>query len=94
MGQVLEATTGTWAGSPIRFAYQWQDCNATATICSPISGATSSSYVVQAGDEGYALVVVVDAYNNQGSESSTSAPTGLVPSGGAAPQFAATVSSP
>ena len=87
-GQTLTASTGTWAGTtPLTFSYQWQDCNASGMSCSNISGATASTYVVQASDGGDTILVVVTATNTSGSASAASASTSQVP---AAPANTAT----
>jgi hypothetical protein len=75
-GQVLTATTGTWSNGPTSYAYQWQDCSASG--CSNIAGATSSSYTLQASDVGNTVDVVVTATNAGGSSSATSAQTSAV----------------
>ena len=46
-GSALTASDGVWAGSPApTFAYQWEDCDSGGAGCSPIAGATSSTYVL------------------------------------------------
>jgi hypothetical protein len=55
VGETLHATSGTWDPADAAFSYAWL-ANGV-----PISGATSSSYVVVAGDEGKALSVLVIA---------------------------------
>lgn len=73
VGQTISASDGTWTGTePITFAYQWKNNG------SNISGATSSSYTVQASDEGDTLSVQVTASNDIGSTSATSASTSAV----------------
>ncbi len=74
-GQTKSATTGTWSGSPTSYAYQWQDCNTSGEGCSNISGATSSSYTLTAGDVGHTVRVVVTASNAGGSTQASSAAT-------------------
>jgi uncharacterized lipoprotein len=76
--QKLTASAGTWSGSPTSFAYQWQDCNAAGEACSPITGATSSSYRLAAGDVGHKIRVVVTATNAGGSTKASSEATGTV----------------
>lgn len=97
--QVLTASTGTWVspnGSPITYAYQWQQCNAQGQQCTNIAGATGQSYTVQQGNIGSTLVVVVSATNNQGTQSAASNPTavvGGVPAGAVIPASQVTLAS-
>ena len=60
-GQTLTATAGTWTKTPGAVAYAWWQCNANGRICSPIAGATSSTYVPVAGDVGHVLAALVTA---------------------------------
>jgi hypothetical protein len=78
-GDTLSASNGSWSNTPTSFAYHWQDCS-SPTSCSNISGATASSYTVQASDVGDTVDVVVTATNAGGSASATSAQTGTVQS--------------
>ncbi|WEO77971.1 carboxypeptidase regulatory-like domain-containing protein [Cryobacterium sp. SO2] len=55
VGQILTATSGSWAPVPGTLGYQWLR-NGTA-----ISGATASSYTLAAADAGTALTVTVTA---------------------------------
>jgi RNA polymerase sigma factor (sigma-70 family) len=78
-GSTLTASQGSWSGSPATFAYQWQDCDSGGTNCTPIAGATSSSYTLAASDVGLTVEVVVTATNTAGSASaSASSPTALI----------------
>lgn len=73
VGQTISAYVGSWTGTePIIYSYQWKNNG------SNISGATSSSYAVQASDEGDTLSVQVTASNDIGSTSATSASTSAV----------------
>ena len=73
VGYTLTSSTGTWTGDPTpTYTYQWQQGT------SDISGATSSTYVIQAGDEGSTLRCVVTATNSAGSASANSANTAVV----------------
>ncbi len=69
-GQTLSSTNGSWTGTaPIAYAYQWRRCDTSGANCSDISGATSSTYVVQAADvtsPASTLRVVVTASNVAG----------------------------
>jgi len=78
VGDPLSVGTGTWNGTPsITFGYQWNDCDSTGTVCTPIPGATGPSYTVQASDVGSTLDVSVTAANGGGSASVTTAPTAV-----------------
>jgi endoglucanase len=75
-GQTLTASTGTWSSNPTSYAYQWQDCDSSG--CSSISGATGSSYALQASDVGESIDVIVTATNAGGSTPATSTQTAVV----------------
>jgi endoglucanase len=75
-GSALTASTGSWTNSPTSYGYKWQRC--ASGSCSPISGATSSMYVLQAADVGDTIDVVVTASNPWGSGTATSAQTAVV----------------
>lgn len=60
-GSTLTASTGTWANMPASYAYRWLR---GATV---ISGATASTYTLQAGDVGSQIRVGVIATNATGS---------------------------
>ena len=78
-GQTLVGTDGTWAGAaPITFTYAWSRCDATGAACTPITGATSKTYVLVAADNGKTLRLSVTAKNTPGSDTQTSAPTAVV----------------
>jgi hypothetical protein len=67
VGQTLSCTSGTWTGSgTITYAYQWRNAGV------PIGGATNSTYVLQAGDVGFAITCRVTATDNTGSTAATS----------------------
>jgi hypothetical protein len=60
------------------YTYQWQRCNSVGSICSAISGATSSSYVPATADVGSTLRASVTASNSAGTASASSNPTAVV----------------
>jgi hypothetical protein len=78
VGQTLSADPGSWSGNPTSFAYQWQHCDADVAVCSNIVGATSKTYLIQSGDLGYRLRVMVTARNAKGSATTPSALTAIV----------------
>lgn len=78
VGQTLTASPGSWSGNPTSFAYQWQDCNLDAVICTNITGATGTTYGVRLSDLGFRLRVVVTAKNVKGTATATSASTAVV----------------
>src|SRR5207302_10125577 len=49
--QTLTEVHGEWTNSPTSFAYQWQQCDGSGNNCKAISGATTQSYVLLAGDD-------------------------------------------
>lgn len=77
VGSTLTALDpGTWEGAqPIAFTPQWERCilHFDRTVCTPIAGAATGSYTVQAADRGYRLRVVFTAVNSVGSASAAGA---------------------
>lgn len=74
IGSTLTTSNGTWTGIPTpTFAYQWQ------RVTTNISGATSSTYVVQLADAGNTIRCVVTGTNVAGSASANTANTASVP---------------
>ena len=78
VGQTLSASTGTWAGNPTSFAYQWQRCDPSGASCADIPGATSPTYALVALDAGSTLRVGVTATNSVGSATTVSTATAVV----------------
>lgn len=69
--QTLSTTTGTWAGSPTSYSYQWKR-GATNV------GTNSSSYTLVTADVGSTMTCVVTASNAAGSGNATSNTTSAV----------------
>jgi hypothetical protein len=65
-GVSLSVSNGEWAGNPVSYHYQWQDCNTAKTKCSDISGATISSYTPGAAEVGKPIRALVTARNQAG----------------------------
>lgn len=77
-GAVLTADVGEWTGRPSSYAYQWQADTSGNGSFSNISGATSSTHTIAAGQSGDAIRVQVTATNGAGSSSAAnSLPVGL-----------------
>ena len=76
-GETLTATTGSWSGSPISYAYQWQRSQDGASWTA-IQGATGSTYVLASGEIGAVVRVSVTASNAGGSGTASSQPTAVV----------------
>lgn len=79
-GHSLTVSSGGWTNAPTGFAYQWQQCDGSGAGCTPISAATSKTYVAVAGDVDHTLRATVTATNADGSASQTSAQTDPVSS--------------
>lgn len=78
-GQTLTAADGRWTATPSSLAHQWERCDAGGGACAAIDGATGTAYAVTAADIGQALRVRETALNGGGSETATSAISGVVP---------------
>ncbi|HEX3978455.1 MAG TPA: hypothetical protein VHW96_19455 [Solirubrobacteraceae bacterium] len=76
--QTLAASPGSWTNNPTRFAYKWQDCDASGANCAAISGATSRTYALALSDVGDTIRVAVTATNAGGSATATSDPTAVI----------------
>ena len=79
-GQTLTCSTGTWSNNPDSFTYQWKRAGAN------ISGATSSTYVLQVADEGVLVRCDVTATNEAGSATAQSNAVTPSASGGGDPE--------
>lgn len=77
-GQVLTSSVGTWTGSPTAFAYQWRRCDPTGAGCGAIAGAIASTYTLSPGDIGATVSLVVTATSSGGSQTATTAATGVI----------------
>jgi hypothetical protein len=66
VGQLFSVTNGTWTNAPTSYSYQWARCTDTNT-CTPIEGATASTYTAAIPDTTKYLRVDVTATNSSGS---------------------------
>lgn len=70
-GQTLTASNGGWQGAA-SYTYQWRRCDSAGNNCSNVSGAVSSSFLLQATDVGKTIRASVTADNAYGSTSAIS----------------------
>ncbi len=78
-GSTLTAANGTWAGAtPLNFTYTWSRCDDKGNGCATISGATSSTYVLQHADTGNTVRVTVTGTNTAGNDIASSVPTAVI----------------
>jgi hypothetical protein len=85
VGITLVATRGTWTQKPTSFHFAWSRCDTTGAACVGIGGATAKIYTPTVPDIGHTLRVSVTARNSSGSNTATSAATGIVPPSGCPP---------
>ena len=75
----LTADPGTWTGTtPISYAYQWLRCDQNGDNCASIASEDSALYSLTSSDVGWTMRVAVTATGPGGSDTATSAPTGIV----------------
>jgi hypothetical protein len=75
----LTATLGNWTGGVVSFQNQWLRCaSASGANCTPIAGATGTTYTPTHGDVGSTMRFHVIATNAAGSSSAESAPSAIV----------------
>jgi hypothetical protein len=66
-GRQLTASPGTWSGvGPVSFAYQWYRCDATASSCLMIRGATAPTYMLGSRDIAKTLGLALRATDSSG----------------------------
>ena len=76
-GKTLSVTNGSWSNGPTSYSYAWEHCNSSGS-CSPIPGATSSSYTLSAADIGATIICVVTASGPGGQTAASSGKTASV----------------
>ena len=81
-GKTLTGDRGKWGNKPTDFNYFWRRCDKNGGSCSNIGGAHALKYVLTSADVGNTLRLRVDAKNADGTASSTSVPSAVVPEGG------------
>ncbi len=83
VGSVLTTTNGTWSNSPTSYAYAWLRCDTGGANCSPISGATATTYTLASADAAHTIRSQVTATNASGSVFAWSNPTAVIVVSGA-----------
>lgn len=79
---VLNGSVGGWTGNqPVTYTYGWNRCNAAGASCVAIAGATGLNYTVTNADVGARLQLSVKVSNTAGSQTATSALTGVISTG-------------
>jgi lysophospholipase L1-like esterase len=69
-GKTLSVSSGAWTGTPApSYIYQWRTCDAQGSNCVNISGATTSSYTLNASQIGQKVSATVTASNSVGTAS-------------------------
>jgi hypothetical protein len=94
VGRTILGVKGTWTGATYT-KVQWQDCDATATVCTPAAGipSTNTTYKIAQGDVGHYLVFMETATSSPGvTASASSTPSGLVANGTPLNRLAPTIS--
>ena len=84
VGVRMTVSDGAWSGSPVAYAYRWQDCNTSGIECKTIPGANNSNYSPTATDIGHKLVAQVVATNGGGSTVASSAASAIATAAGSA----------
>jgi len=77
-GRTVRATTGSWNGTNLSFAYQWFRCDRDGGDCTAIHGATQGTFELGEATAGNTLRVVVTASNNAGESAARSAASDVV----------------
>jgi GH25 family lysozyme M1 (1,4-beta-N-acetylmuramidase) len=78
VGQTLTSSAGAWTGSPTKFAYHWQRCDADGLNCASILHARHSTYTTSPDDLDAVLTVVVTARGAGGSAAAHPVKTSLI----------------
>jgi len=90
-GQTLHGDRGTWTGKGLTYKHEWLRCKASAindsssASCTPIGGATGTSYLVTSKDLGFRLRFRVSASDKAGTGQATSEATSVVSTEGGKP---------
>jgi hypothetical protein len=80
VGDTLTTSNGTWSGSPTKFTYQWDRCDAVGDRqnCVPIAGANDQAYTATSADVNHRLHANVLATNADGTGKADTTASGVV----------------
>ncbi len=82
-GQTLTAIPEQWSGEgPFSYSYAWERCDGAGASCTPIAGATQSTYQLAAADVNLTIRAEVTATTAEGSSSAVSLPSPTVGAAG------------
>jgi len=81
-GQKLTGNNGKWSEKPSDYNDFWLRCDKSGGSCATISGTSGTTYTLTSADVGSTIRLRVDAKNQDGTTSATSAPTAVVIAGG------------
>jgi hypothetical protein len=75
VGGALNVEWGVWSGQSPTYTATWLRCNANGRLCTPIAGATKTTYRPTAADTGHTLVATVAASSAGTTQSALTAAT-------------------
>jgi hypothetical protein len=78
-GSTLTVGAGEWTPQAGQLVYAWNRCNANGRVCTPVPGATGSSYAITPADRGHTLVAVVSTTLGATTQSAWSSASRPVP---------------
>jgi hypothetical protein len=78
VGTQLALDKGTWTGTISGYSYQWLNCDAAGANCTPIAGATNSTYTTKVADVFDTIAVQVMAAGPGGSVTAASPVTAAI----------------
>jgi RHS repeat-associated protein len=81
-GNRMAVSEGKWAGSPVAYRYQWEDCTSGSEQCTQILGADNANYTPVSSDVGHTLRVSVTATNGGGATIKQTSQSAVVTSQG------------
>ncbi len=78
VGQILLVSNGVWTSAPTAYTYSWLRCNQNGRICTPIAGATQTTYTTTGQTPSHTIVAVVQAVFGTTIQAALSAATATI----------------